>query len=68
VQVLSPVGAFPLRLVGARMKSGALVIEAAMGAWKSEIRLERSDLPLAGAAVAVLALAFAWGRASSRKR
>jgi hypothetical protein len=65
MRVLSPVGTFPVRLTGARVERDGPVIEAAMGAWRSEIRLEPSDLPLLLAAGAVLAAAFAAGRLTS---
>ena len=41
MRVLSPVGTFPIRLTGARVERDGPVIEAAMGAWRSEVRLER---------------------------
>jgi hypothetical protein len=37
MRVLSPVGTFPVRLSGARIERDGPVIEAAMGAWRSEI-------------------------------
>lgn len=65
MRVLSPVGTFPVRLTGARMERGGPVIEAAMGAWRSEVRLEPADLPLLVAAGAIMAAAFAAGRLTS---
>jgi hypothetical protein len=65
MRVLSPVGTFPVRLTGARMERGAPVIEAAMGAWRSEVRLEPADLPLLLTAGAIIAVAFAAGRLTS---
>jgi hypothetical protein len=65
MRVLSPVGTFPVRLTGARMKRDGPVIEAAMGAWRSEVRLEPADAPLLLAAGAVLAAAFMAGRMTS---
>lgn len=65
MRVLSPVGTFPVRLTGARVERDGPVVEAAMGAWRSEVRLERADLPLLLAAGAVLAAAFMAGRMTS---
>ena len=62
MRVLSPVGTFPIRLTGARVERDGPVIEAAMGAWRSEVRLEPADLPLLVAVGAVLAAAFMAGR------
>jgi len=65
MRVLSPVGTFPVRLTGARVQRDGPVIEAAMGAWRSEVRLEPADLPLLLAAGVVLAAAFMAGRITS---
>ena len=66
MRVLSPVGTFPLRLTGARLKDGRPVLDTAMGVWRSEVSFELSDLPLAALAAGLLAAAFAAGRASAR--
>lgn len=65
MRVLSPVGTFPVRLTGARVERDGPVIEASMGAWRSEVRLEPADLPLLIAAAAALAAAFMAGRLTS---
>ncbi len=65
MRVLSPVGTFPVRLTGARVERDGPVIEAAMGAWRSEVRLEPADLPLLMAAGAMLMAAFMAGRMTS---
>lgn len=62
MRVLSPVGTFPVRVTGARVERDGPVIEAAMGAWRSEVRLEPADLPLLITAGVVLAAAFMVGR------
>lgn len=62
MRVLSPVGTFPVRITGARIGHDGPVIEAAMGAWHSEVRLEPADLPLLLGAGALLATAFLAGR------
>lgn len=68
MRVLSPVGTFPVRLTGARIERHGPVIEAAMGAWRSEVRPEPADLPLLMAAAAVMAAAFMAGRATSGRQ
>jgi hypothetical protein len=65
MRVLSPVGTFPIRLTGARVERDGPVIEAAMGAWRSEVKLEPADLPLLLGAGVVLAAAFMAGRMTS---
>ena len=67
MRVLSPAGTFPLRLRGARWGNGGPVIDAAMGAWRSEVSLERRDLPLVGVALGIIATAFVLGRLSLRR-
>jgi hypothetical protein len=47
------------------MERGGPVIEAAMGAWRSEVRLEPADLPLLLTAGAIIAATFAAGRLTS---
>jgi hypothetical protein len=68
MRVLSPVGTFPLRLTGARLKDGRPVLDMAMGVWRSEVTFEPGDLPLAGLGVILLAAAFTAGRASAPPR
>ena len=65
MQVLSPVGTFPLKITHASLRGRRPTFEAAMGAWRSEVTLDRGDLPLAAGALAALALAFAAGRLSA---
>jgi hypothetical protein len=65
MRVLSPIGTFPVRFTGARIGRKGLVIDAAMGAWHSEVRLEPADLPLVLAAGALLAGAFLAGRTTA---
>jgi len=38
-----------------------------LGAWRSEVRLDRSELPLAGALAGILVLTFALGRWSASR-
>lgn len=64
MQVRSPVGTFPLRITGARIADGAPRFDTAMGAWRSEVALDRGDVPLVTAAAAALAVAFVLGRYS----
>ena len=68
MQVLSPVGTFPLRLQRARIDSKGLAIETEMGAWRSEVRLDRHDAALAAAVAGALALSFSIGRVTARGR
>jgi hypothetical protein len=62
MRVLSPVGTFPVRITGARVQRDGLVIDAAMGVWRSEVRLEPADMPLLLGAGALLTTAFIAGR------
>jgi hypothetical protein len=66
MQVQSPVGTFPLRLAGVRLKGRTLRIDTYLGAWRSEVTLDRSDARLAAATAAIVALVFALGRRSAR--
>jgi hypothetical protein len=68
MQVKTPVGTFPLHLVGIRVDTGRPTLDTAMGAWRSEVTAERSDAPLAALLLAVLAAMFLLGRASSGRR
>lgn len=68
MQVLSPVGTFPLKVTGVRVAGGAPRVQTAMGAWHSEVTVEPRDLPLLAAAAGVLALTFALGRLSATHR
>jgi len=67
VEVLSPVGTFPLHIQRARLREGSVSLDATLGAWRSEVRLGRSELPLAGAFAGILVLAFALGRSSASR-
>jgi hypothetical protein len=66
MQVQSPVGTFPLRFAGVRLQGRSLRVDTRLGAWRSEVTLERSDAPLAAAALGLLALVYALGRRSAR--
>jgi len=66
MKVLSPVGTFPVRVRGGGFRHGTLTIDASMGAWRSEVRLERADVPLLAAVAGLLVAVFAAGRASRR--
>lgn len=66
MRVLSPVGEFPVRITGVRISKRRPIVESAMGAWRSEIHFEKSDLPYLIAAVAGFAAVFLAGRRSSR--
>jgi hypothetical protein len=65
MEVLSPVGRFPLKLRSAGVADGAVTLRADLGAWRSEVRLGRDDLPLVGACVGSLVAAFVLGRMSA---
>ncbi len=71
MQVLSPVGRFRVSANSVQLRNGQLVIGASLGAWRSEVTLEKADLPLIAAAVGVvggaLAAAFGAGRWSASK-
>lgn len=62
MQVQSPVGTFPLRITGVRIDGGVPRLQTAMGVWRSEVALDRSDAPLLLAAAAALTAAFLLGR------
>lgn len=62
MQVRSPVGTFPVHITAARFGRRGLTLATSMGAWRSEIRLDRHDLPLLTGAAALLAGAYALGR------
>ena len=66
MQVQTPVGTFPLRIAGVRLQGSSLKVDSYLGAWRSEVTLDRSDAPLAGAAFGLLTLVFALGRRSAR--
>jgi len=66
MQVQSPVGTFPLRVAGVRLHGRSLKVDTYLGAWRSEVTLDRSDVRLAAALVGLLALVFAVGRRSAR--
>ena len=68
MEVLSPVGRFPLRLGWPRIADRRLTLPATMGAWRSEVRIGSEDAPLVGAAVGGLALAYWLGRSARRGR
>lgn len=68
MRVLSPVGTFPLRVTGVRRQRDGLVIDTAMGAWHSEVRLDCEDLPLVFAIVGVIVSAFLFGRLTLSRR
>jgi hypothetical protein len=66
MQVQSPVGTFPLRVAGVRLQGGSLKVDTYLGAWRSEVTLDRRDARLAAAAFGFLALVFVLGRRSAR--
>lgn len=66
MQVKSPVGVFPMRITRARLSRDGMRLDTAMGAWRSEVELDRSDVPLLATGVAALAAAFVLGRLSGR--
>lgn len=66
MRVVSPVGEFPVRITGARISKRRPIVESAMGAWRSELHFEKSDVLYLIAAVAGLAAAFLAGRRSCR--
>jgi hypothetical protein len=67
MEVLSPVGRFPLKLRSASLASGRVKLRADLGAWRSEVFLGREDLPLVGGCVGCVAAAFVLGRVSARR-
>lgn len=66
MRVQSPVGEFPVTLVGAKLEHGRPTVEMAMGAWRSRVSLERADAPLLAALLLLLAAVFAAGRRTAR--
>ena len=67
MRVLSPVGTFPMKLTGAHLEERRPVIDTAMGAWRSEVRLDRNALPLIAAAAGLVVSVFLLGRLTSRQ-
>ncbi len=71
MEVLSPVGRFRVSAHGVQIRDGRLVIGASLGAWRSEVTFEKTDVPLvlaaAGTAGLALAAAFGAGRWSAPK-
>ncbi len=65
MQVQSPVGTFPLRVAGVRLQRGSLKVDTYLGAWRSEVTVDRSDARLAVAVLGLLAIVFALGRRSA---
>jgi hypothetical protein len=66
MQVQSPVGSFPLRVAGVRLQGRSLKVDTYLGAWRSEVTLDRTDARLAAVVFGLLALVFALGRRSAR--
>jgi hypothetical protein len=64
MEVLSPVGTFPMRVRSARVHGGRLRIGTEMGAWKSEVTIGREDAGLVAACVGGLVAAFLLGRST----
>ncbi len=62
MEVLSPVGRFPLRLGRPRLVEGRLSVPAEMGVWRSEVRIGSEDAPLLGLGLGGLAFAYWLGR------
>jgi hypothetical protein len=67
MQVQSPVGVFPLHVRRAVLKDGSVVIKTSMGAWESEVRMGREDLPLFASIAVIVGLAFLLGRSTRRR-
>lgn len=67
MRVQSPVGTFPVRIVGAHLEGTTPCVDATMGVWRSEVRLEPRDVPLVGLALALLVSAFLAGRRSGSR-
>lgn len=67
MQVRSPVGVFPVHVTAARIGRDGVTLATSMGAWRSEIRLDRSDLPLVASGIGALAGAYALGRLTAAR-
>jgi hypothetical protein len=67
MQVQSPVGEFPVALVGFELDGPIPKLRMDMGAWRSRVSFDRGDLPLLAALLTVLALVFLGGRRSARR-
>jgi hypothetical protein len=55
MKVLSPVGRFSTTINGVRIVDGRPVVQASMGAWRSEVILERRDVGVLLLAVGAVA-------------
>jgi hypothetical protein len=67
MRVQSPVGQFPVHVVGIGLRHGRPTVEIAMGAWRSRVWFERTDVPLIAAVLLLLASVFAAGRRSASR-
>lgn len=67
MRVQSPVGTFPMRLGRPRLAGGRPRIPAAMGAWHSEVTLDRDDVPLILYVAAFATAVFLLGRSTAPK-
>ena len=68
MRVQSPVGTFPVGVRRVRFTLRGPAIDASMGAWRSEVTFDRTDLPVAAMVLAAAALLVAAGRATSGHR
>jgi hypothetical protein len=68
MEILSPVGSFPVRITRVGIKQHHVALEARMGAWRSEVKLDRADMPLVGTALGIVALSFVAGRVTAQDR
>jgi hypothetical protein len=65
MRIQSPVGEFPVTLVGVSAERGAPKIDMAMGAWRSRVSFDRGDYPLLVVLAAAVLLVFLAGRRSA---
>ena len=72
MQVLSPVGRFAVNYHGLYIQDRRIVVRASLGAWRSEVTLERSDIPLISSILAVFSalplVTFCLGRRSASRK
>lgn len=68
MQALTPVGRFPVRLTGAHLGANGPVLDGSLGAWRTEVELERSDLAVMVAALLALLVVLGVARRGKRTR
>jgi hypothetical protein len=68
MEVLSPVGSFPLRMRSVKVSGGRVRIRTELGVWRSEVVLGREDLPLLSAVAGAASALVLLGRFASRRR